>query len=231
MARVVSVVVESILLLYADGADAVARAVTSQAPRLGAELIAISLDELVRDVEFGDRWRWRGRVIDPTRTAVVNRLTSLGEDGARPGLESHVARQDVWRALHGELRRFAYVSSMPAATSVIGCYGSLLDQWSDLPELVPGLRVPQHARRGGERSLQGDVHAIANPWQLYTLGRRPADDPQTAAHAQLWYVRPQGWLVHVAQVGGLAMFVNAPPTAAPIRPVWSWIRSNSSWRE
>jgi hypothetical protein len=109
------------------------------------------------------------------------------------------------------LPRFAYVSSMPTAVSPAGAYGSLLDQWTELPELLRGLRVPTHRSPGGREELHGDV-CVVNPWNLYSLGTRVAAQQTPSDGGQLFYVRPAGMLFHVAQVGGLFMAANAPPT-------------------
>jgi hypothetical protein len=124
-----------------------------------------------------------------------------------------MARQALWSRLHHELGRFGYASSLPTATSIMGCYGSLLDQWEDLPRLVPGLRVPDHSAPSLPRPLHGTVLAV-NRYTPYSLGK-PLDDALTAtlpATARLDYVMPEGRLVHLAQVGELMFFPNPPPT-------------------
>jgi hypothetical protein len=98
----------------------------------------------------------------------------------------------------------------------MGCYGSLLDQWEDLPRLVPGLLVPDHSAPSLPRALHGTVFAV-DRWTPYSLGK-PLDAALAAglrAAARLDYVRPQGQLVHLAQVGETMFFPNAPPTMTP----------------
>jgi hypothetical protein len=199
-----------ILLLYADRSDPVSSVVLERAARFNCAVTAISLSQLVNEVVLGAHWTWAARTIDPSRTAVVNRLTSIEHEGATNPLASSFQRQQFWIRLNTELQRFAYVSSMPTAVSPIGSLGSLLDQWSDLPELVAGLRVPVHQVPWKADVLHGDVH-IVNPWHLYSLGRRVGADPGPAAPGQLVYVRPAGMLFHVAQVGSMMMAANAPP--------------------
>jgi hypothetical protein len=198
------------LLLHTDRSDPVSCAILNNAGRFDREVIAISLSQLLSEVVIGSRWTWAGRTIDPARTAVVNRLTSLGTVDDASRLASPFVRQQMWGWLHHELQHFAYASSLPTATSLIGCYGSLLDQWSDLPLLVGGLRVPRHRASGSREVLQGDVYVV-NPWNLYSLGKRASAETASVEGAQLAYIRPSGQLIHIAQVGGTMMFANAPP--------------------
>ena len=199
-----------ILLLYTDQADPVASVLLSQGARLHYEVVAMSLSQLVYEVAVGPVWKWAGRTIDPSRTAVVNRLVSIEtEEGTGP-LESSSQRQQFWTWLNTELQRFAYVSSMPSAVSPVGSFGSLLDQWLDLPELVRGLRVPVHRAPGTAEALCGDVHVV-NPWHLYSLGRRASDEPGPIPRGHIAYARPAGMLFHVAQVGNMIIAPNAPP--------------------
>jgi hypothetical protein len=150
----------------------------------------------------------------PQRTALINRLP-LG-DRLEPGhatAPDTMARQALWSRLHDELGRFGYASSLPTATSIMGCYGSLLDQWEDLPRLVRGLRVPDHSAPSLPRALHGAVFAV-NRWTPYSLGK-PLDEALAAdlpAAARLDYVMPQGRLVHLAQIGEAMFFPNPPPT-------------------
>jgi hypothetical protein len=198
-----------ILLLYSDRADAVASVLLEQALRLRREVLAMSLSQLINEVIVGRTWKWAQRTIDPSRTAVVNRLLSV--DGATNPFQSPIQRQQFWIWLAEALRSFAYVSSMPSATSPVGSFGSLADQWSDLPELVSGLQVPSHRAKGSTAELRGDVYVV-DPWQLYNLGRRAAIEPgPTGRTEQLAYVRPAGRLFHVAQVGNAIIIPNAPP--------------------
>src|SRR5687767_4716554 len=133
-----------LLLLHVGRSDPVSCAILDNAGRFDREVIAISLPQLLSEIVVGACWTWAGRTIDPARTAVVNRLTSFGNANDAGQLASPFRQQQMWGWLHHELQRFAYVSSLPTATSLIGCHGSLLDQWSDLPLLVGGLRVPRH---------------------------------------------------------------------------------------
>ena len=124
-----------------------------------------------------------------------------------------MARQALWSRLRDELGRFRYASSLPTATSIMGCYGSLLDQWEDLPRLVPGLRVPDHSAPSLPRALHGTVFAV-DRWTPYSLGK-PLDQALAAglpAAARLDYVMPEGRLVHLAQIGDAMFFPNPPPT-------------------
>jgi hypothetical protein len=128
---------------------------------------------------------------------VINRLPL--EDRLEPGdvtAAGTMARQALWSRLHDELGRFRYSSSLPTATSIMGCFGSLLDQWEDLPRLVPGLLVPDHSTPSLPRALHGTVFAV-NRWTPYSLGK-PLDEALAAglpAAARLDYVMPEGRLV------------------------------------
>ena len=198
-----------ILLLYSDQADPVASVLLNQASRLHCEVVAMSLSQLVYEAAVGPVWKWLERTIDPSRTAVVNRLVSIEtEEGTGP-LESPFQRQQFWTWLSTELQRFAYVSSMPSAASPVGSFGSLLDQWLDLPEMVRGLRVPIHRAPGTAEALRGDVHVV-NPLHLYSLGRRASGEPGSIPYGHIAYVRPAGMLFHVAQVGNMFIAPNAP---------------------
>jgi hypothetical protein len=199
----------TLLLLYSDRSDPVAAIVIEHAARFKLDVIALSLSQLVDEVIVGNGWTWAGRSIDPSTTAVVNRLAAAADGTAGP-LASMFQRQRFSSWLSFELQQFAYVSSMPTAVSPGGGFGSLLDQWSDLPQLVSGLRVPAHRTPWGQESLQGDV-CVVNPWNLYSLGARVSALPASQAQDQLAYVRPAGVLFHVAQVGGAFIAVNAPP--------------------
>jgi hypothetical protein len=202
------------LLLYTDQTDPVASVLLNQAARLHCEVVAMSLSQLVREAVVGRVWKWAGRTVDPSRTAVVNRLVSVEtEDGTGP-LESPSQRQQFWTWLTTELQRFAYVSSMPSAISLVGSFGSLLDQWLDLPELVRGLHVPEHRAPGMADALRGDVYVV-DPWRLYSLGRRAGGEPDPVPHGHVAYVRPAGTLFHVAQVGHMIIAPNAPPEMPP----------------
>ena len=182
--------------------------------QLGWPLVAVSTQELIDGIELGDAWTVAGRRVDPQRTAVINRLPladRLEPDHATAA--GTMARQALWSRLHDELGRFRYASSLPTATSIMGCYGSLLDQWEDLPRLVPGLRVPDHSAPSLPRALHGTVFAV-NRWTPYSLGK-PLDEALAAglpAAARLDYVRPEGRLVHLAQIGDTMFFPNPPPT-------------------
>jgi hypothetical protein len=198
-----------ILLLYSDRADAVASVLLAQRQRLRREILPMSLSQLINEVMVGRTWKWAERSIDPSRTAVVNRLLSV--EGATGPFQSSVQRQQFWIWLAGALQGFAYVSSMPSAISPVGSFGSLVDQWSDLPELVSGLRVPAHRAGGSTAELRGDVYVV-DPWHLYNLGTRAAIEPASnGRYGELAYVRPAGRLFHVAQVGNTIIVPNAPP--------------------
>ncbi|NUZ06678.1 hypothetical protein [Piscinibacter koreensis] len=205
---------ELVLLLCSDPADAVTRALMQKRASLGWPLIALSAQQLIDGIELGTRWVVDGRRVDPDRTALINRLP-LG-DRLEPGPatpDATVVRQAVWCRLRDELGRFRYVSSLPTATSIMGCYGSLLDQWQDLPRLVPGLRVPEHSAASVPRALQGRVFAV-NRWTPYSLGK-PLDatgQSEVPATQRVDYVMPEGGMVHLAQVGDAMFFPNAPPT-------------------
>jgi hypothetical protein len=203
-----------VLLLYGDPADAVTRALLDGRARLGWPLVAVSSQQLLEEAVFGDVWTVAGRRIEPRHTAVINRLPLADRlDPDDTSAAGATARQAAWARLREELGRFGYVSSRPTATSLIGCHGSLLDQWQDLPRLVPGLRVPDHSAASVPRALQGPVFAV-NRWTPYSLGK-PLDEALAAglpASARLDYVRPPGPLVHLAQIGQAMFCPNAPPT-------------------
>ena len=130
-----------VLLLYGDPSDAVTRALVEGRSQLGWPLLAVSTQELLDGTELDDNWTVAGRRVTPQHTAVINRLP-LG-DRLEPGPETAagtVARQALWSRLHDELGRFGYASSLPTASSILGCYGSLLDQWQDLPRKWPSQR-------------------------------------------------------------------------------------------
>jgi hypothetical protein len=208
---------ETLLLLYTNRDEPVTRVILDNAARFGCEVIALSLPELLNEVSVGPVWQWAGRKIEPARTGVVNRLTSI--DSAVLGGEStwSFRRTQLWIWLGNELRRFAYASSLPAVNSIMGGYGSLVDQWLDLPALVGGLRVPAHRKPWDKALPPGDVY-FADPWQLYSLGEpasagAAAQDPT----ATLAYARPQGMLVHAAQVGGAYFLANEPPHMTPLQ--------------
>lgn len=217
--------VDRLLLLYTDRSDPVARILLEQTPRFGREIVALSLAELLVEVAVDTRWRWRHHVVDPARTAVINRL-SVSNAGELP---SYFDERQLWTWLRGELGRFAYASSVPSATSMIGDFGSLRDQWLDLPERVPGLPVPTHAVPGAVRSLDGDVYRV-DPWRLYSLGTARAQEPDAADGGRLTYVRPPGRLLHVAQVGGMLMPAAVPEgmTAAHRSFLVSFVRTMAS---
>jgi hypothetical protein len=191
---------DPLLLLYSDPADPVTRILLDAPRALDRDVVALSLDALVNEVELGALWRWRGLTIDPARTVVVNRLVPHA-GGVR------VERQ-VWRWLATTLPRFAYASALPTATALHGDFGTLLDQWMDLPALVPQLRVPEFRPPWDARPLAGDVHRT-DPRELYSFGKPVGVEPEPGA--TLVYARPRGRLLHVAQVGGLALFTNVPP--------------------
>jgi hypothetical protein len=198
---------ERILLLYSDPADAVARVLLQQPSRFGRDVIALSLQQLVEEVEAGPQWTWAGRTIDPGRTAVVNRLTSIEPQRGVSLLASAFQRRQFSGWLHDELRRFAYASALPTAISPVGDYGSLRDQWADIPHLVGGVRVPDH---GTSHAPSPEAYAV-DADSLYSLGKPVAAVPAAELSRKLIYVRPRGQLFHVAQVGGLFLAVNAPP--------------------
>jgi len=203
-----------VLLLHGDPNDAVTRALVSGRAQLGWPLVAVSAQEMLDGIELGDAWTVAGRRVDPRRTAVINRLPladRLELDEAT--VADTMARQALWSRLREELGRFRYASSLPTATSIMGCYGSLLDQWEDLPRLVPGLRVPDHSASSLPRALHGTVFAV-NRWTPYSLGKPLAEalaDGLPAA-VRLDYVLPEGSLVHLAQVGDTMFSPNPPPT-------------------
>ncbi len=201
------------LLLYSDRSDPVSRIVLDHLPDLGCEVVALSLVELLNDVAPGPCWVWPGGTIVPARTAVINRIAFAQADGP---LASVLGERQFWSWLYAELRRFAYVSAMPTATSPMGGYGSLLDQWLDLPDRFAGVRVPAFRRPWEDEALQGDVYA-ADPWNLYSLGTRLPADGTAPSRSRLAYVRPRGYLVHVAQVGAAIAVANAPPGMSPVQ--------------
>jgi hypothetical protein len=185
-----------VLLMHGDPNDAVTRALFSGRAQLGWPLVAVSAQEMLDGIELGDAWTVAGRRVDPRRTAVINRLPladRLELDQAT--VADTMARQALWSRLREELGRFRYVSSLPTATSIMGCYGSLLDQWEDLPRLVPGLRVPDHSAPTLSRALHGTVFAV-NRWTPYSLGK-PLDEALAdglPAAVRLDYVPARGIL-------------------------------------
>lgn len=206
-----------VLLLCGDPGDAVTRALVDHRVQLGWPLAAVSMQQLIDGVELGEAWTVAGSRVQPQRTAVINRLPMA--DRLEPGDASvpcTVARQALWSRLRRELGRFRYASSLPTATSIMGCYGSLLDQWQDLPRLVPDLRVPEHSTPTLPRTLRGTVFAV-DRWTPYSLGQ-PLDQALASglqASVRLDYVRPAGRLVHLAQVGPCMFFPQVPPTMTP----------------
>jgi hypothetical protein len=206
-----------VLLLYGDPHDAVTRALVEGRSQLGWPLVAVSTQQLLDGVELKDVWTVAGRRVEPQHTAVINRLP-LG-DRLEPGQETAaatMARPALWSRLHDELGRFGYASSLPTASSIMGCYGSLLDQWQDLPRLVPGLRVPDHSAPSVPRALHGTVFSV-NRWTPYSLGKPLVEALAGGlpATTRLDYVMPEGRLVHLAQVGESMFFPNPPPTMTP----------------
>lgn len=206
-----------VLLLCGDPGDAVTRALVERPAQLGWPLAVVGMQQLLDGVEFGDAWTVAGRRVQPQRTALINRLPMA--DRLEPGDASAAAtptRLGLWSRLRDELGRFRYASSLPTASSIMGCCGSLLDQWQDLPRLVPGLRVPDHSTPSLPRALHGTVFAV-DRWTPYSLGR-PLDAALAAGLApavRLDYVRPAGRLVHLAQIGDTMFFPNPPPAMAP----------------
>lgn len=203
-----------VLLLYGDPGDPVTRALVDDRSSLGRPLLAVSAQQLVDGVGLGDVWTVGGRRIEPRRTALINRLPLA--DRLEPGPTTPadtMARQAQWGRLRDEVGRFGYASSLPTATSLMGCFGSLLDQWEDLPRLVPGLRVPDHSAPSLPRALHGTVFAV-DRWTPYSLGKPLAEALAAGLSpaVRLDYVRPEGLLVHLAQVGDTMFFPNPPPT-------------------
>jgi hypothetical protein len=203
-----------VLLLYGDPGDAVTRALVESPSLLGWPLAAVSAQQLSDGVEIGDAWTVAGRRVQPRRTALINRLPMA--DHLEPGdvtTAGTTSRQALWGRLHDELGRFGYASSLPTATSIMGCYGSLLDQWQDLPRLVPGLLVPEHSAPSLPRPLNGNVFAV-DRWTPYSLGK-PLDEALAAGlptAVRLDYVLPEGHLVLLTQIGDTMFFLNPPPT-------------------
>ena len=200
-----------VLLLYADAADPVTRTLISNDAVLGWPVTALSLEQLMSDVRFASAgWEIGTRKIDPSRTAVVNRLPITDPPVLGPPGANSVGKQALWSRLRRELGRFAYASGRPTATSLIGCFGSLLDQWCDMPRLVPNLNVPEHSTVSTPRELHGEVFSV-NRWALYSLGEPRGRGAALPAALRLEYVRPSGRLVTLVQVGGTMFFVNPPP--------------------
>ena len=143
-----------VLLLYGDPRDAVTHALVGGRSQLGWPLIAVATQELIDGIELGDAWTIAGRRVEPQHTAVINRLPL--DDRLEPGhltATGTMFRQAVWSRLHDELGRFRYVSSLPTATSIMGCCGSLLDQWEDLPRKGFRRRRALEAQEGGSSAL------------------------------------------------------------------------------
>ena len=215
-----------ILLLYTDRADPVAKVLLEQAGRFECEVLALSLAQLADEVLVGSTWRWTGRTIEPSRTAVVNRIVSIDNGQPTGPFRTPAECEQFWSWLSVELERFVYVSSMPSAISPVGSFGSLLDQWLDLPDLAAGLHVPVHCRSGSTDALGGDVHVV-DPRHLYSLGRRATPEPERIPPGHVAYVRPPGRMFHVAQIGDMFIIPNAPPQMGPEqhRHVVSFARS------
>lgn len=209
MPDIAPVTADRLLLLYADRTDPVSRVLLDEPGRFGREVVAISLGELLDEVAVGSTWVWRDRAIDPSRTAAVNRLTATAGDGGP--FATFAAERRFWTWLGDELGRFAYASSRPNAMSMIGCHGSLRDQWTSLPQLVDGLRVPLHEAPGAPPLRRDDIFEI-DPWHLYSLGTRRGAGSAPAPPGRLAFVRPAGRLLHVAQVGGTLLAANFPQT-------------------
>jgi hypothetical protein len=201
---------EQVLLLHADPADAVTRTLLSRGSELGCPIVAVSLEQLIDEVRCGAVWTMGAQRIDPPRTALVNRLPIADPPMLGDAATSGVARQAVWSRLREELGRFGYASALPSANSLIGCFGSLVDQWSDLPRIVPGLHVPAHSTAADPRPLTGEVFSV-NRWALYSLGQPQREAVALPAGLRLDYVRPAGRLVTLAQVGDTMFFANPPP--------------------
>lgn len=199
-----------ILLLRGDPADAVSRALIADVSGLGRQLVVVPAEQLFERIRFGPTWTLDGQSIDPSRIAVVSRLPMT--DAPIPGAPPDRA---AWSRLRRELGRCGYASGLPTPTSVMGCYGSLVDQWEDLPRIVPGTRVPAHAFASSPVPLDGNVHSV-NRWALYHLGVPRGDVAAASLPPQLRvdYVRPRARLVHLAQVGDTMFFPNAPPEMA-----------------
>jgi len=199
---------DRLLLIYTDRSDPVTRAILEHPARLPCEVIAISLGQLVNELEADGSWAGHG--IDPARTALVNRITSLQWAGSGEQPESAFQQTQLWMWLDREVRRFAYASSRPTVHSVLGGYGTLLDQWLDLPALVGGLRVPGYRTPWNDEPLKGEVYAV-DPRQLYQLGKPLSASQREHPGLRLEYVRPGGFLVQAAQVGRMFLCANAPP--------------------
>jgi hypothetical protein len=206
--------VDLILLLYADRSDPVSAVILDHPERFQYDVATISFEHLLNQVAIGPVWQWANRTIDPSRTAVVNRLPSSDWHDTPARLTSFFQQQQLWTWLHEALRSFAYASSIPSPSSLIGCHGSLLDQWLDLPDVVRDLRVPVYEPPWEKRALRGDVYVV-DPWRLYSLGAPLSAEHEVKRDRLVAYVRPDGMLVHVAQIGGTIMFVNAPLEMTP----------------
>ena len=159
------------LLLYTDRSDPVACAILDNPGRFEREVIAISLHQLLREVAVGATWKWAGRAIDPSRTAVVNRLTSLEAADVAGQPCSSFQRTQTWIWLSGELQRFAYASSLPTASSVLGGYGSLLDPVAGRASARrPDFASPPIGRRWNNAMPNGDALTSSIRWQLLQPG-------------------------------------------------------------
>jgi hypothetical protein len=119
----------------------------------------------------------------------VNRLTSLVAADAAGQPSSSFQSTQLWIWLSGELQRFAYASSLPTASSVLGGYGSLLDQWLDVPPQVGGLRVPAHRTPWSNVMPKGDVYVV-DPRQLYSLGRPISPATATTGRGSSMFAPP-----------------------------------------
>src|SRR3954466_14962430 len=114
-----------VLLLCGDPGDPVTRALVQNRSQLGWPLTVISTEQLLDDVELGEAWTVSGRRAEPDRTAIINRLPMA--DRLEPNdtpVAAAIGRQALWSRLHDDLSRFRYASSLPTATSIMGCYGS-----------------------------------------------------------------------------------------------------------
>src|SRR3954469_13133302 len=90
-----------ILLLYADRADPIAKVLMEQTSRFSTPVLAMSLAQLVREADVGAVWKWKGHLIHPARTAVVNRLTSIEHEAT--ALTTRFQREQFWAWLAAEL--------------------------------------------------------------------------------------------------------------------------------
>ena len=191
-----------IILLYTDSNEPVSKALLSRGSDLGGTFVPLSLSQLVSEVTFGARWRWHNLMIDPSRSALINRLVSF--DCLLPAARwksSYFEKQQVWSWLRVALQRFAYCTAIPSSFSLMGCMGMLSDEHQHANGLVSGIGVANLTE-----PLEASSVEIAQVYRTIAAGRS-SSDPRPL------FKRTSSSPVFVARLGNRIAFAGAPLTS------------------